>query len=173
MTSYDEAGELAAYGWRTDLRIRASGHPAISGLQEPGVHLVDERDWYANTDSEGVWVDISRVWVEQLTVLSDAPGSGSSTWLQGVLENPNEPVIETLHPVPGRHHLTGARVVHDVGDGTLEHDLRAAAPALMGEQGTLMVPIVTERHWYRWADHPYERRYRPVRALPAETLWVE
>jgi hypothetical protein len=173
MTTYDECGQLAVYGWRTDLRIHSSGDPAIPGLHEPGVHLVDERDWHASAEPEGVWVDSSRVWVEQLTVLSDAPAAGPDDWLRGVLENPNEPVFEALRRVPGCHHLIGSRVVHDLGDGSLEHDLRAAGPALMGERGTLMVPVVSERHWYRWADHHYERDYRPVRALSADKLWVE
>ncbi|WP_347354617.1 hypothetical protein [Intrasporangium sp.] len=173
MTSYDGDGRLAVYGWRTDLRIQASGRTDVPGLHEPGVHLVDECDWYTTSERQGVWVDISRVWVEQLALLDEMPSPGPSAWLQGIVENHNAPVLESLHQVPGRHHLTGARVVYDRGDGTLEHDLRAAAPALMGDDGTLVVPVVTERHWYRWTDHEYGRDYRPVRALPAARLWVE
>ncbi|MDN5795873.1 MAG: hypothetical protein L0H79_09000 [Intrasporangium sp.] len=173
MTSYDDSAQLATYGWRTDLRIHAAGAPALPGLHEPGAYLVDERDWYTDSDPAGVWVDLSRVWVERLTVQQDAHDVMQSDWLGAVVQDPNSPVLEPLQPVPGRHHLTGARVVHDRGDGTLEHDLRAAAPVLLGDDGTLMVPVVTERHWYRWADHDYEHDFRPVRALPADRLWVE
>ncbi len=175
MTTFDDAGRLAAYGWRTDLRVHSDVIPQVRGLRQPGVQLIDEREHYSGVDRGAVTVEVSRVWVERLVEVHelDVPDSGEADWLRSVVADPNQPIVEPLHSVARRHHLVGARVVHAREDGNYVNDLRAVAPALMGSQGTLMVPVVAESSWYRWRERDYDARHRPVRAIPAAELWVE
>ncbi|AXG14963.1 hypothetical protein DN585_17505 [Intrasporangium calvum] len=174
MTSF-EAGRLAAYGWRTDLRVCSDVIPQVDGLRQAGIQLIDEREHYLGGDAGVVTVEVSRVWVERLMEVCDGdiPTTGDADWLRSVVTDPNQPIIEPLHSVARRHHLIGARVVHAREDGDYVTDLRAVSPALMGSQGTLMVPVVAESSWYRWGERDYDARYRPVRAIPAAELWVE
>lgn len=173
MTTYVE-GELVAYGWRTDLRVTSGIESVVPGLAEPGVGLADESAYYGG-ENVGVQTGISRVWVETLVrvpATEPAPESPDA-WLASVLRNPNEAHVEPLHPVARRHHLLGSRVVHDLGDGRFEQDLRAVTPPLMSKDGNLVVGVVEECQWYRWNKRSYEVTDRVVGHLPIEEVWVE
>lgn len=172
MTTF-QGEQLAAYGWRTDLRIGSSEMRDVPGLKEPGVQLVDEREHYLERSEEAVWVDISRVWVEELVHVPRSRVSPYESWLRPVLEDQNAPHLEPLHPVAGRPHLIGARVVRALGDGKYDVDLRAVSGPLMTSNGTLAVGVVAESQWYRWHQSSYTAADRTVGHLPAEGLWVE
>lgn len=172
MTTYDD-GELTAYGWRSDLRIASAELVDLPGLKEPGIQLLDERDHYLGVDQNGVAVDISRVWVEELVRIPGSRLSSSGSWLHPVLEDPNAPRVEPLSPVPGRTHLIGARLVRRLGHGRYDADLRAVSGPLMSGDGTLAVAVVTEEQWYRWHQGSYTALDRTVGHIPAEELWVE
>ncbi|MGO4600373.1 hypothetical protein [Terrabacter sp. 2YAF2] len=172
MTTYDE-GELTAYGWRSDLRISSADLVDLPGLKEPGIQLVEERDHYLGADENGVAVDISRVWVEELVRVPQSRLSPSGSWLQPLLEDPNAPRVEPLSPVPGRTHLIGSRLVRRLGDGRYDTDLRAVSGPLMSGDGTLAVAVVTEEQWYRWHKGSYTALDRTVGHFPAEELWAE
>lgn len=172
MTTFD-GGELVAYGWRSDLRIASADVRGMPGLKEPGVQLVDERAYYLGRNQEGVWVDISRVWVEELVHVPRSRISSQESWLHPILEDQNAPRIEPLQPVAGRAHLVGSRIVRTLGDGRYDVDLRAVSGPLMSSDGTLAVAAVTEGQWYRWHQGSYTETDRTVGHIPAEELWVE
>lgn len=174
MTTYID-GELAAYGWRSDLRVTTPVVPSVAGLDEPGVGLIDERTYYLDPAAHGISVGVSRVWVESLvhvTVSAAAHGSGDA-WMRGIVTNPNRPFIEPLHPVARRHHLIGARVVQALGKDRYDTDLRAVSSPLMSDGGRLMVAVVEESQWYQWDRRTYTLDDRAVGHLPAQDLWVE
>ncbi len=172
MTTF-EGQELAAYGWRTGLRIGSRDVRHLPSLKEPGVQLVDERDHYLDAGADAVWVDISRVWVEELVHVPRSHVPTEGAWLRSVLDDQNAPRIEPLQPVAGRSHLIGSRVVHAFGDGRYDVDLRAVSGPLMSGDGTLAVAVVDEAQWYRWHQGSYTAEDRTVGHLPAEELWVE
>jgi len=172
MTTF-EAGELTAYGWRTDLRIGCADVMAALGLKEPGVQLLDERDYYLGSAEAAVYVDISRVWVEELVQVPRSRFSPEGSWLRPVLEDPNAPRVEPLSLVAGRPHLLGSRLVRALVNGRYDVDLRAVSGPLMSSDGTLAVAAVTEDQWYRWHQGSYTETDRTVGHIPAEELWVE
>lgn len=174
LTTYVDE-ELAAYGWRSDLRIRTPVEATVPGLDEPGVGLIEERDYYLDRGTAGIKVGVSRVWVESLVRVpaGEPTAGGPDAWMSSILENPNQPVIELLHPVARRHHMIGTRVVHARGDGRYEADLRAVASPLMSHDGILVVAVIEESQWYRWNRRTYTQADQVVGHLPAGELWVE
>ena len=87
-------------------------------------------------------VGVSRVWVEQYVSQpecdDDLGAEGeivpkSNAWLSDVVNDPGAPRF--IRPVPARacHALTGRRVVHIQGNGTIVTDLRATG-TLPGQQ---------------------------------------
>lgn len=172
MTTFEE-GDLRAYGWRTDLRIGSPDVMTAPGLKEPGVQLVDEREYYLGVAGTGVCVDISRVWVEELVQVPSAQFSPDGSWLRPVLEDPNAPRVESLSLVAGRPHLLGSRLVRALANGRYDVDLRAVSGPMMSSDGMLAVAAVTEEQWYRWHQSSYTETDRTVGHIPAEELWVE
>lgn len=172
MTTFEE-GKLTAYGWRTDLRIGSADVIAAAGLKEPGVQLLDERDYYLGSAEAAVYVDISRVWVEELVQVPRSRFSPEGSWLRPVLEDPNAPRVEPLSLAAGRPHLLGSRLVRALANGRYDVDLRAVSGPVMSSDGTLAVAAVTEDQWYRWHQGSYTETDRTVGHVPAEELWVE
>ncbi|GAB2752596.1 hypothetical protein GCM10027039_08260 [Terrabacter koreensis] len=172
MTTYDD-GELTAYGWRNDLRVASADPLNLPGLKEPGIRLVEEREHYLSGGEGGVVVDMSRVWVEELVRVPRSRLTQAGSWLQPVLEDPNEPRVEPLSPVPGRKHLIGSRLVRALEEGRYDVDLRAVSGPLMSRDGTLAIAAVTEEQWYRWHQGSYTDSDRSVGHIPAEEVWVE
>lgn len=174
MTTYI-GGELAAYGWRTDLRISSPIEKWTAGLEEPGVGLVEEGEYYNHPEASGQRAGVSRVWIETLVRIPAAglAPDGPDEWLSAILTNPNQPHVEVLHPVARRHHLIGSRVVHERPDGRYKQNLRAVAPPLMSESGALVVAVVDEEQWYHWNRRSYTITDRMVGHLPVDELWVE
>lgn len=172
MTTFDE-GELRAYGWRTGLRIGSPDAVDAPGLKEAGVELVDEREYYLGSAETGVYVDISRVWVEELVRVPRTGFSPEGSWLRPVFDDPNAPQVELLRPVAGRTHPLGSRLVRILANGRYDVDLRAVSGPLMSSDGTLVVAAVTEERWYRWHQGSYTETDRTVGHIPAEELWVE
>jgi hypothetical protein len=172
MTTFED-GELTAYGWRTDLRIGSADVMGAPGLKEPGVQLLDERDFYMGSAEAAVCVDISRVWVEELVQVPRSRFSPEGSWLRPVLEDPNEPRVEPLSRVAGRPHLLGSRLVRALGNGRYDVDLRAVSGPMMSSDGTLAVAAEPEEQLYRWHQGSYTETDRSVGHIPAEELWVE
>src|SRR4051794_14022582 len=110
MTTFDKNDNLIAYGWRTDLRLLSHKPTEVPGLQQLGVQIVDECGYYTGDRTSVISVVYSRIWVEDLGRVrrSGAACEPSDAWLRGALDDPNEPVVEPLHPVAGRHHVLGA-----------------------------------------------------------------
>ncbi|GAA2500642.1 hypothetical protein GCM10009858_43690 [Terrabacter carboxydivorans] len=172
MTTFED-GELTAYGWRADLRIGSPEVVDAPGLKEPGVQLVEEREYYLRSGETSVCVDISRVWVEELVRVPSDQISAEGSWLRPVLEDPNAPRVEPLSLVAGRPHLLGSRLVRALANGRYDVDLRAVSGPVMSSDGTLAVAAVSEAQWYRWHQGSYTETDRTVGHIPATELWVE
>jgi hypothetical protein len=174
MTSHGPDGEWLAHGWKTDLRIVSEIVENVPGLEEPGLWVQDERDFYGDYASiNRVSVGISRLWVEQY--VSASPSRDESVgvdWVGRLNRNANEPEVHGLHPAEGHPDPVGRRVVV-VGD-SVEADLRAVSPVRMTDSGDLALTVLSERDWYHWGSQSSPRIPHPsLRWEPAMSVWVE
>jgi len=128
LTSFDEAGELIALGWRDGLRIVSQVQDLrgqLDRIVEPTVSVQEEADYYrALAGVQGTprfAAGVSRVWVEQYVANAENQQnvhehtdlqSNPNAWLADVTEDPGQPRVSS--PVPARtmHALTGRRVIH-------------------------------------------------------------
>ena len=136
------------------LRI-VSGTKDVPGLEEPGVWIQEERDYYGDEPSSNRFVvGVSPPVVEQyFLAVAPADDSSSTAWLDNLNRDPNSPEVRALTSVEGHPDPVGARVVI-VGD-QIETDMRAVSPVRMTNGGDLAITVMAERDWYRWArDHP-------------------
>jgi hypothetical protein len=189
LTSFDEAGELIALGWRDGLRIVSEVQDLRGELDrvvEPTVSVQEEADYYRALagvqNTPRLAAGVSRVWVEQYVSQAenqldthedaDLPSNGNA-WLAGVTENPARPRV--IRPVPARtvHALMGRRVIHVAGDGEITTDLRAVGESSWTAAGTIIVPLVDEYDWYQWASRSNNLRHPSLRAVETSSLWVE
>jgi len=173
MTSHTPDGEWLAHGWKTDLRIVSEPLDDLAGLEEPGVWIQEERDYYGDYETTNrVAVELGRVWVEQYV---SAPAQSDDTadlaWLDNLNRDPNNAEFRPLDPVDGRQDPVGCRVV-TVGD-EVETDMRAVGPVRMTNDGELAITVIAERDWYRWArDYP-ARPHPTLRWVPSAYVWTE
>jgi hypothetical protein len=141
LTSFDESGDLIALGWRDGLRIVSEVRDLRGQLVrvvEPTVSVQEEADYYrARSGVKNTMrfaAGVSRVWVEQYVSqpdLDDDLGADDeiapscNAWLSDVVDDPGAPRL--IRPVPARdvHALTGRRVIHVRGQGTIATGLRA------------------------------------------------
>jgi len=194
LTSFDQAGELIALGWRDGLRI-VSGVQDLRGrvgrVVEPTVSVQEEADYYrARSGLKGtprLAAGVSRIWVEQYVGHAEReqsahehtepqPGPaqpGPDAWLADVTEDPGRPRV--FRPVPARtvHALTGRRVIQVAAGGEITTDLRAAGESAWTADGTIVVPVVDEPDWYLWAGRSNNERHPSLRAVELSSLWVE
>src|SRR5688500_3893502 len=82
MTSHSTDGEWLAHGWKDGLRIVSEPVDEVFGLEEPGVWIQEERDFYGDCHTTNRFaVGLSRVWVEQYVSASSLQGaSGRERW---------------------------------------------------------------------------------------------
>ena len=80
-----------------------------------------------------------------------------------------------IRPVPARavHALTGRRVIHVRGDGTIITDLRAVGEPAWTGGGTIIVPVIDEHDWYLWTARSNNMGHPSLRAVEISSLWVE
>jgi len=116
LTSFDEAGELIALGWRDGLRIVSEVQDLRGQLDrvvEPTVSVQEEADYYRGLSGvEGtprLAAGVSRVWVEQYVSQGEShqdmhedahPQSNRNAWLADVTEDPGRPRV--IRSVPAR-----------------------------------------------------------------------
>lgn len=189
LTSFDEAGDIIALGWRDGLRIVSEVKDLRGQLDrvvEPTVSVQEEADYYrALSGVKGtprLAAGVSRVWVEQYVSQPDSgddlategeTGPNRNAWLSDVVDDPGAPRL--IRPVPARavHALTGRRVIHVGGDGTITTELRAVGePAWTGD-GTIILPVIDEHDWYLWAARSNNLRHPSLRAVEISSLWAE
>ena len=189
LTSFDEAGELIALGWRDGLRIVAEVQDLRGQLDrvvEPTVSIQEEADYYRGLsgvqNTPRLAAGVSRVWVEQYVSQSARDDEmavdgdltpNSNAWLSDVVDDPGVPRL--IRPVAARtvHSLTGRRVIHVGGDGTITTDLRAVGESAWTADGTIVVPVVDEHDWYLWATRSNSLRHPSLRAVEIASLWAE
>jgi len=194
LTSFDQAGELIALGWRDGLRIVSEVQDLrgqVGRVVEPTVSVQEEADYYrARSGVKGtprLAAGVSRIWVEQYvghagreqSVHEDAEPQPSpaqpnpDAWLADVTEDPGLPRV--FRPVPARtvHALTGRRVIQVAAGGEITTDLRAAGESAWTSDGTIVVPVVDEPDWYLWAGRSNNERHPSLRAVVVSSLWVE
>jgi hypothetical protein len=201
LTSFDQAGELIALGWRDGLRIISEVQDLrgqVDRVVEPTVGVQEEADYYRALsgvpDTPRLAAGVSRVWVEQYIGhpqgRPDGCGDGGSqtggracdgadpqwnrdAWLADVTEDPGQPRV--FRPVPARTvpALTGRRLIHLAGGGEVTTDLRAVGESAWTADGTIVVPVVDEPDWYLWASRSNNERHPSLRAVEISSLWVE
>ena len=189
LTSFDEAGELIALGWRDGLRIVSEVQDLRGQLDrvvEPTVSVQEEADYNRSLsgvkDTPRFAAGVSRVWVEQYVSQAERQQdmdddadtqSNRNAWLAGVTEDPGRPRV--IRPVPARtvHALIGRRVIHVAGDGVITTDLRAVGESAWTADGTIIVPVIDENDWYLWATRSNNLRHPSLRAVEISSLWVE
>lgn len=189
LTSFDEAGELIALGWRDGLRIVSEVKDLRGQLDrvvEPTVSVQEEADYYCGLsgvrNTPRLAAGVSRVWVEQYVSQVERqqgmhedtdPQSNRNAWLADVTEDPGRPRV--IRPVPARtvHALIGCRVIHVAGDGVITTDLRAVGESAWTADGTIIVPVIDEHDWYLWATRSNNLRHPSLRAVEISSLWVE
>ena len=189
LTSFDEAGELIALGWRDGLRIVSEVQDLRGELDrvvEPTVRVQEESDYYRALsgvkDTPRLAAGVSRVWVEQYVGQVErqqsvnevaATQSNPNAWLADVTDDPGQPRV--FRPVPARtvHALTGRRVIHVSGNGEIITNLRAVGECAWTSEGTIVVPVVDEADWYLWASRSNNERHPSLRAVEISSLWVE
>ena len=173
MTSHSNKGDWLAHGWKDGLRIVSEPVEHISGLDEPGLWIQEERDFYGDCDSTNRFaVGMGRIWVEQyVSAPPPAKEPSHDPWLDNLNRDPNTPELRRLRPAEGHPEPVGARVV--IVSHEVETDLRAVGPVRMTNNGELALTVMAERDWYRWArDYPSEP-HPTLRWEPAPTVWVE
>ena len=189
LTSFDESGDLIALGWRDGLRIVSEVQDLrgrVDRVVEPTVSVQGEGDYYralsGEKDMPRLAAGVSRVWIEQYVSQRDRDDDlldeGETTpnrnaWLSDVVDDPGAPRV--IRPVLARavHALTGRRVIHVGGDGTIATDLRAVGESAWTGDGTIVVPVVDEHDWYLWATRSNNLRHPSLRAVEISSLWVE
>lgn len=189
LTSFDQAGELIALGWRDGLRIVSEVQDLRGQLDrvvEPTVRVQEEGDYYRALsgvkDTPRLAAGVSRVWVEQYVGHAESrqnihersdPQTNPNAWLADVTDDPGQP--RAFRPVPARtvHALTGRRVIHVARDGEITTDLRAVGESAWTSEGTIVVPVVDEPDWYLWASRSNNERHPSLRAVEISSLWVE
>jgi hypothetical protein len=189
LTSYDDAGELIALGWRDGLRIISEVQDLrgqVDGVVEPTVKVQGEGDYYRALsgvqEMPRLAAGVSRIWIEQYighaqpgaSLEADPePQSNPNAWLADVTEEPGDPRV--FRPVPARtmHALTGRRVIHMGARGETTTDLRAVGESAWTSDGTIVVPVVAEADWYLWADRSNNQLHPSLRAVAISSLWVE
>ena len=173
MTSHSTQGDWLAHGWKDGLRIVSEVIHDLAGLEEPGVWIQDERDYYSDTPSANRFaVGISRVWVEQYISAPPLGGECSwESWIDNLNRDPNSPELRTLQRAEGHPDPVGARVV--VVDEVVETGLRAVSPVRMTDNGESAITVMAERDWYRWARHYPAAPHPSLRWEPAAHVWVE
>jgi len=89
------------------------------------------------------------------------------------VDDPGAPRL--IRPVPTRavHALTGRRVIHVRGDGTIITDLRAVGEPAWTGGGTIIVPVIDEHDWYLWTARSNNMGHPSLRAVEISSLWVE
>jgi len=169
---FNEHQGPATHGWRTDLRILSDTPTLAGGAGQAVVSVIDEAGFYSEDHSGAAIIDCSRLWVEELVrVPPDSVDLGTpGAWLRGPLEDPNEPMVEPLHPVARRPHLIGSRLARDLGGGRFQPDLRAVSAAQVTSDGDVVVAVADEGRWYGWRrlDQP-----PATRCVATDGLWVE
>lgn len=189
LTSFGESGDLIALGWRDGLRIVSEVQDLrgqVDRVAEPTVSVQGEADYYralsGGKDTPRLAAGVSRVWVEQYVSQRDADDylSGESenplnpnAWLSDVVDDPGAPRLIRPVPARGMHALTGRRVIHVGGDGTIATDLRAVGESAWTDSGTIVVPVIDEHDWYLWAKRSNNLRHPSLRAVEISSLWVE
>jgi hypothetical protein len=190
LTSFDESGDLIALGWRDGLRIVSEVQDLrgqVDRVVEPTVSVQDEADYYRALsgvkDTPRFAAGVSRIWVEEFVsqpdLADETVGDGdeiapsSNAWLSDVVDDPGAPRI--IRPVPARsvHALTGRRVIHVPGEGTIATDLRAVGEPSWTHDGTIIVPVTDEHDWYLWTMRSNNMRHPSLRAVEISSLWVE
>jgi hypothetical protein len=189
LTSFDDAGELVALGWRDGLRIVSEVEDLLGQVDrvvEPTVRVQEEGDYYRALsgieDMPCLAAGVSRIWIEQYIGHAqrrangheDAePQSNPNAWLADVTEDPGDPRV--FRPVPARtmHALTGRRVIHVGARGETTTDLRAVGESAWTSEGTIVVPVVDEADWYLWATRSNNKLHPSLRAVEISSLWVE
>jgi len=166
LATCSENQELATHGWRTDLRILSDTPTQGGEVCRTTVLVIDEAAFHSEDQSAAVLVDRSQLWVEELVrVPSDSVDlAGPGAWLPEAPEDPNEPMVEPLHPVARRPHLIGSRLARDLGGGRFQTGLRAVSSARATSDGDIVVAVVREQTWYRW--------YASGRAQGSSGLWL-
>ncbi len=173
--TFNEHRGLATHGWRTDLRILSDTPTLADGAGQAVVSVIDEVGFHSEDHSGAAIIDCSRLWVEELVrVPSDSVDLGTpGAWLRGPLEDPNEPMVEPLHPVIRHPHLIGSRLARDLGGGRFQPDLRAVSPAIVTTDGEIVVAVVREQTWYGWQACGKAQSACGPWHVPADELWVE
>lgn len=189
LTSFDESGDLIALGWRDGLRIVSEVQDLrgqVDRVVEPTVSVQEEADYYRALSgvksTMRFAVGVSRLWVEQYVSQHDhdhdLPAEGeiapnSNAWLSDVGHDPGAPRL--IRPVPARgcQALSGRRVIHTRGDGTIATDLRAAGEPSWTDGGSIIVPVIHEHDWYLWTMRSNNMRHPSLRAVEISSLWVE
>ena len=189
LTSFDESGDLIALGWRDGLRIVSEEQDLRGQLDrvvEPTVSVQDEADYYRALsgvkNTMRFAAGVSRVWVEHYVSQPDLVHDlgaddeivpSCNAWLSDVVDDPGAPRL--IPPVPARvvHALTGRRVIHVRGDGTIVTDLRAVGEPSWTDDGTIIVPVIDEHDWYLWTMRSNNMRHPSLRAVEISSLWVE
>lgn len=185
MTSYDPDGSLVAIGWRDGLRVVSEPVDLFGTddrIVEPGVYLVDERDWYRQlAGQQGLprfHAGQSRTWVDLLlsnrTPIRDRrqPDTGDQ-WLSDVLVSPAVERLAAPRPARDVPNLVGRRVLCLDEDGYAERDLRAISEPALASTGDIVVSIIDEADWYLWRDRSYSELHSSMRTVPVGALWVE
>ena len=190
LTSFDESGDLIALGWRDGLRIVSEVQDLrgqVDRVVEPTVSVQEEADYYRSLSGEKSTMrfaaGVSRVWVEQYVSqpnrddddldAADEIAPNGNAWLSDVVDDPGAPRL--IRPVPARavHALTGRRVIHLRGDGTIATDLRAVGEPSWTRDGTIIVPVIDEHDWYLWTMRSNNMRHPSMRSVEVSSLWVE
>ena len=192
LTSFDESGDLIALGWRDGLRIVSEVQDLRGQLDrvvEPTVSVQEEADYYRALSGEKSTMrfaaGVSRVWVEQYVSqpnrddddddrdAADEIAPNGNAWLSDVVDDPGAPRL--IRPVPARsvHALTGRRVIHVRGEGTIATGLRAVGEPSWTHDGTIIVPVIDEHDWYLWTERSNNMRHPSLRSMEISSLWIE
>ncbi|KRE56423.1 hypothetical protein [Phycicoccus sp. Soil748] len=173
MTSHTPGGDWLAHGWKDGLRIVSEPSDGIAGLDETGVWLQEEREYYRDCDTTNRFaVGLSRVWVEQhVSAPAPTPEEAQNAWLDNLNRDPNTPEVRHLQPAEGYPDPVGRRVI--VTSDGVEADMRAVSPVRMTNGGELAITVLDECDWYGWA-HDYPAAPHPtLRWELASRVWVE
>ena len=173
MTSHSPEGDWLAYGWKDGLRIVSEPSRGAGQLEEAGIWVQEERDFYGDCDTTNRFaVGLSRVWVEQyVSAAPERAGFPERAWIDNLNRDPNSSEFRRLAPIEGYPDPVGRRVLV-IGEEVVT-DMRAVGPVRMASSGELAMPVMSERDWYRWArDYPLAP-HPTLRWELAMNVWVE